>query len=200
MITLGKLASAVVLVSAASVLACSDIDPLGPEPTLALQVSEAGGHQKLKALPFHGSTTGRMVGMELPPNRCPAHLPLLFKYEGQGNATHLGRFTVQGSECVFQNPQNPMDMGTGESQFTFTAANGDELHVGYDQTTLTFEAPPSPWLLWSAPIYATGGTGRFQGAELTDVTWSGGAHLGTMETYSTFDGWIRYDASDRSGG
>ena len=194
---LRALTSLVVLLPATSMLACADADPLVPEPSLAVQASKAGGSQKLKALPFHGSTTGGMVGMVMPPNRCPAHLPLLFMYEGQGNATHLGRFTVQGSECVFQDPPN---MSTGASQFTFTAANGDRLDVGYDLTTLTFPAPPSPWLLWSAPIYATGGTGRFEGAELVDVTWSGGAHLGTMETYSTFDGWIRYDASNRSGG
>ena len=37
-------------------------------------------------------------------------------------------------------------------------------------------------------FYATGGTGRFETAELVEVTWRGGIHLVTFETYSTLDG------------
>ena len=54
------------------------------------------------------------------------------------------------------------------------------------------EPPPSPWPLWSAEIYATGGTGRFTDAEMVDVTWSGGVHLVTFETYSRLDGRIEF--------
>jgi hypothetical protein len=78
------------------------------------------------------------------------------------------------------------------SEWTFTAANGDELYVRYDETTGIRKPPPSPWLLWSAEIYATGGTGRFENAELVEVTWSGGIHLVTFETYSTLDGRIEF--------
>jgi hypothetical protein len=136
--------------------------------------------------------------MPAPEGRCPSQLPLLFMYEGVGSATHLGRFTVEGSECAFMDPSNPTTMVSGHSEFVFTAANGDELHVAYDQTTVGFEPPPSPWLLWSAPIYATGGTGRFASAELVDVVWRGGGNLMTNDTYSTLNKYIIYDASDRS--
>jgi hypothetical protein len=117
---------------------------------------------------------------------------MLFSYRGGGTATHLGQFTVEGDECA-----DPATMTTGEGQFVFTAANGDKLFVAYDRTSVSFEAPPSPWMHWSSTPYLTGGTGRFQGAEFVDVTWGGGGNLATGEMYSNLDGWIRYDASMR---
>ncbi|MFH1765048.1 MAG: hypothetical protein ABIF09_12750 [Gemmatimonadota bacterium] len=188
------------MIFAALTLACGDSALVAPELSMELVGSQAKVVKEPQAVPFHGSTTGGLVGMiPAPEGRCPPQHPLLLMYEGAGTATHMGRITVVGSECAYFNPQDPSTLSTGQSQFTFTAANGDQLFVAYDQTTIGFEPAPSPWLLWSAAIYATGGTGRLEGAVLVDVRWNGGANLMTNETYSSFDGWIRYDASNRSG-
>lgn len=173
--------------------ACDGTSPISPQETVDAAAASARVPSDLKPLPFHGVTTGQLVGMEIaPPGRCPPHLPLLFTYRGAGNATHLGRFTVEGTECAYFDSSNPGSADSGVSEWTFTAANGDELYVSYDETTGSMEPPPSPWLLWSAEIYATGGTGRFETAELVEVTWSGGIHLVTFETYSTLDGRIEF--------
>ena len=184
--------------------ACDGIGPLATDAQYGVAEGQAARLQQPQWVPFHGSTTGMLVGfMPAPPGRCPMERPILLLYRGRGTATHLGRITVEGSECA--SPFDPTDpatlltLSTGDGQFTFTAANGDQLHVGYHATTLGFEPPPSPWLLWTAPIHARGGTGRFAQAELMEVTWSGGANLLTFETYSNLDGGIRYAASDRSG-
>jgi len=94
---------------------------------------------------------------------------VLLLYQGAGTATHLGRFTVSGSECALFDPSNPASLMSGEGQFVFTAANGDQLFVGYDRTIVGFEGPGSPRITWATPLHATGGTGRFTNAVLVDV-------------------------------
>ena len=186
--------------------ACADDALFQPHDSLdAIAVASqtaTAGEATPKDRPFHGNTIGQAVGQVVPApeGRCPMELPILFLYRGAGRATHLGTFTVEGSECVFMDPSNPASLTSGAARFVFTAANGDELHVAYDHATIGFEPPPSPWITWSASAYATGGTGRFANAELVEVTWQGGGNLVTMETYSSFDGWIRYQASDRAKG
>jgi hypothetical protein len=193
MITLRTLFVSLVLVPSAFLAACGDSDPVSPDLVQASVISQAVELQDAKPLPLHGSTTGMLVGMAPAfPGRCPAERPMLFTYRGQGNATHLGRFTVEGGECV-----DPSTMATGDGEYTFTAANGDMLFVAYDETAVSFEPPPSPWMGWSSAPYLTGGTGRFKDAEFVDVTWGGGGNLATGEMYSNLDGWIRYDASRR---
>ena len=193
MITLRILTISVALAPSILLTACGDSDLLTPDPVPELELSPAANSQEVRALPFHGSTTGMLIGMApATPGRCPAERPMLFTYRGGGNATHLGQFTVEGDECA-----DPATMTTGNGQFVFTAANGDQLFVAYDQTTVSFEAPPSPWMLWSSTPYLTGGTGRFTDAQFVDVTWGGGGNLVTGEMYSNLDGWIRYDASRR---
>lgn len=179
---------------------CGKADLVQPDSDLQPAYSLEPVETALQARPFHGNTVG-MVANQIfpaPAGRCPAQLPMLFVYKGEGRATHLGNFQVEGSECVFMDPGNPATMASGAGWFTWTAANGDELHVAYDATTLVL-LPGSPWVSWSTPVYATGGTGRFVHAQLTDVVWKGGANIMTLETYSSFDGWIAYNASDRSG-
>jgi hypothetical protein len=180
--------------------ACGDADPLQPDPGIQAAYGLASPEMHAGKRPFHGNTVGMVVGQVFPapPERCPPQLPVLFVYMGKGRATHLGEFQVDGSECVFMDPGNPANMASGAGRFTWTAANGDALHVAYDATTLSFQGPGSPWLSWTAPVYITGGTGRFANATLTGVVWEGGANTLTYQTYSSFDGWISYDASDRS--
>lgn len=176
MITLRTLSALLSLIPAILLTGCEDADPLAPE-----------------AISFHGTTTGTVVGMApAVAGRCPAGFPLLFTYQGAGTATGMGQITVNGSECVFFNPEDPTATASRDGEFIITAADGDQLFVAWDQTTISFEAPPSTWMLWSATAYATGGTGKYEDAELLDLTWKGGANIVTNETYSTLDGRIRY--------
>jgi hypothetical protein len=142
--------------------------------------------------PFHATTVGHLVSQDVAPaGRCPAELPLLFTYHGEGQATHMGSITVDGGECVFADPSDPMKLSSGAGKWTITAANGDQLMITYVATTITLD-PASPWVLWSTPLELTGGTGRFAKAQLLGVVWHGGANLLTGETWSAMDGAIIY--------
>jgi len=184
--------------------ACEDTEPLGPEVDANLTVAEAshGHRQEVRGLPFHGNTTGMLIGQTFPApeGRCPAERPILAEYVGKGKATHLGRITVVGGECMYFDPTDPGALSSGDGRFRITAANGDWLDVAYDLTTLQFEAPPSPWVVWSAPVRIVEGGGRFEGAEFLGVIWAGGYNALTHETYSKLDGRIQYDASARKRG
>jgi hypothetical protein len=141
---------------------------------------------------MHGTTTGMLVGMvPAPEARCPETLPMMAMYQGVGNMTHMGKVQVGGTECLRMDPSDPSSAASGLGDFTLTAANGDHLFVTYEATVLSFEAPPSPWALWFAEVHSTGGTGRFENAELVDATWNGGVNLVTFETWSYLDGYIR---------
>jgi hypothetical protein len=186
---------AVAMVCAAIVMiACDEGGPMEPEDAVAAVAARSHGQPGRPDLPFHGTTAGQLVGMEpAPPGRCPPDLPLLFSYRGEGTATHMGRFTVEGSECAFFDPGDLSTARSGHAEFTLTAANGDELNAGYDAAIVSPEGPASPWILFHvSSVEAIGGTGRFADAEMVDVTWSGGVHLVTFETYSTLDGRISF--------
>jgi len=165
---------AALLVPAVNLGACEVAGPMEPARAVIPLVVQADGPPDRPDLPFHGTTAGQLLTMEMaPPGRCPPELPMLFSYRGEGNATHMGRFRY--------------------GEWTFTAANGDELCVEYDEAVVTLEGPNSPWILFYVPsLEATGGTGRFETAELVDVTWRGGLHLGTFETWSELDGRIAF--------
>lgn len=99
--------------------------------------------------PFKGSLAGTAT---ITPGTPPF---LSVSIEGTGNATHLGRFTVEIPHVV--NATNRTSTGTYE----FTAANGDTLTAGFTgQATLT--APGVLSIVEIATI--TGGTGRFADA------------------------------------
>ena len=184
--------SALAAVLALFIASCDAANPTSSETASdAFAQGQAGSSNT--ARPFHGTTVGGVVNQSMAPEgRCPPQLPLLFEYRGEGNATHMGRITIEGSECAFMDPANPASLASGHSIFVITAANGDWIKVGYASTAISFEAPPSPWLLWSAPMEFIEGSGRFEDAQLLNVTWKGGAHLMTLETYSAFDGRIVY--------
>ena len=100
-----------------------------------------------KQVPFRGGSSGVVTATGFDPVAGIAYTHV----EGEGQATHLGRFTVTGDVAV--------DVATGIPQgtWTLTAANGDQLFLamgghGIDETH-GFGA-----------FTVTGGTGRFQGA------------------------------------
>jgi hypothetical protein len=112
---------------------------------LALSVPALAAGQ---SVPFKGRSSGTVtpVGFDQAAGILYAHV------EGQGQATHLGRFTQTGDAAV--------DVATGNAGGTWmlTAANGDQLF-------LDFEAiPTSDSTHGLAAFTIVGGTGRFQGA------------------------------------
>jgi hypothetical protein len=127
--------------------------PTSPSST-SLAPSEAnatgaGARSNDQEVPF----TGRLEGTATITPGTPPFLSV--SIEGTGNATHLGRFTVEIPHVV--NTTNRTSTGTYE----FIAANGDTLTAGFTgQATLT--APGVLSIVETATI--TGGTGRFADA------------------------------------
>ena len=121
-------------------------------PSIASSEANATGLGVLsndQEVPFKGRLEGTAT---ITPGTPPF---LSVPIEGTGNATHLGRFTVEIPHVV--NTTNRTSTGTYE----FTAANGDTLTAGFTgQATLT--APGVLSVVETATI--TGGTGRFADA------------------------------------
>jgi hypothetical protein len=117
--------------------------------SLEAKVTGAGVLSNDQEVPFKGRLEGTAT---ITPGTPPF---LSVSIEGTGNATHLGRFTVEIPHVV--NTTNRTSTGTYE----FTAANGDTLTAGFTgQATLT--APGVLSVVETATI--TGGTGRFANA------------------------------------
>jgi hypothetical protein len=107
----------------------------------------ASGHGARGSLPFKGRSSGVVTATGFDPAAGVAYTHV----EGEGRATHVGRFTVTGDVAV------EVATGIPNGTWTITAANGDELvldmtghgiddHHGFGAFTVT------------------GGTGRFEGA------------------------------------
>ena len=90
----------------------SPISPTSPSPAAATQT---GAMNADASLPFQGNISGTTRGIFTP----PATLEIVLI--GEGNATHLGRFTSE--EHAVGTFPNPVATGT----WAFTAANGDRL-------------------------------------------------------------------------
>ena len=88
---------------------------------------------------------------------------------------------------------NPI-LGTSTAQVTYTAANGDILLA---TNSGTFTPSSSPTFSTVGVTTIIGGTGRFAGATgRLDV--KGTVDLANNLAVFYFDGWILYDASNRS--
>lgn len=118
---------------------------------LALVLGLAGPVAAADQVPFKGTLEGTVTITPLDP---PFASVLI---EGTGNATHLGRYSVEFIATVNQTTRQ----GVGPGRLVFTAANGDTLTAeGMGQATLV--APGVLSITETASI--TGGTGRFAGA------------------------------------
>jgi hypothetical protein len=123
---------------------CGQVSPTSPSLVgtgLSSSISQAS------ELPFRGDLEGTQTVTPLEPPRAQV------AGQATGNATILGRFTVQFPHIV------NFATASGEGSYIFTAANGDTL-------TATFlgqaQVGPITSIVEEADI--TGGTGRFAGA------------------------------------
>jgi hypothetical protein len=98
-------------------------------------------------IPFKGRSGGLVMAVGFDPVAGIAYT----RVEGQGQATHLGRFTVTGDVAI--------DVATGNARgtWTLTAANGDMLF-------LAMEGNGIDPMHGAGTFTVVGGTGRFQGA------------------------------------
>lgn len=103
-------------------------------------------------VPFKGSLEGT-VTRSLPPP------PISVNIDATGQATHLGRYTLQIPHLV--TPPNAVGF------YHFVAANGDTVEAEFTGLS-TMVAPGFLYIVETATI--TGGTGRFAGASGSFVT------------------------------
>lgn len=156
--------------------------PLGLEaaPSFSMTSSIQGGAPR----PIVG-------GCELTFNPLPFPPPPVFNQVDVGTCqfSHLGRTQFYGEQVI------NLAARTQSGTRTFTAANGDELRATHVGTS----APAGPGLVaFTASMTFAGGTGRFANAR-GQATIHGTANLATRTTTMALDGWLAYDASNRSG-
>jgi hypothetical protein len=120
----------------------------------------------------------------------PSPPPPVFEQEDVGSCvfSHLGNTTIVGVQEI------NFIAGTQSGERTFTAANGDILRAVHVGTS----AAIGPGLrAFHATLTLVGGTGHFENATGT-LAGTGVANLVTRTSTVSFEGEIRYDASDRS--
>ena len=171
------------VVGVALFVGCSQsITPTSPtslsaSPSIAsseAKVTGAGVFSKDQEVPFKG----RLEGIATITPGTPPFLSV--SIEGTGNATHLGRFTVENTHVVNTTER------TATGTYEFAAANRDTLTAGFTgQATLT--APGVLSIVETATI--TGGTGRFAGAT-GNFTVERLLNLDTFLTTVSFEGTI----------
>jgi hypothetical protein len=143
-------------------------------------------------VPFKASAYTSLVSL-VPDPACGAPPRFLNTQVGEGEATHLGRFTVTFTFCV--DATDLLDDGTltaGESApydngvGIIVTANGDELYMTAEGAVLPSDDPDYDFE-FHEPFTFTGGTGRFENAsgqgvndgyvvqaeDRTDHVWSG---------------------------
>jgi hypothetical protein len=104
-----------------------------------------------KQVPFKGNLEGTVERATVPGD------PRVFVLvEGEGNATHLGRFAFAAPHYV-----DPVTR-TATGEYEFTAANGDTLVADFTGRATPTDTPGVLYIVETATI--TGGTGRFAGA------------------------------------
>lgn len=179
-------------------LACSEAatSPVGPADTTELDgVAGVSATEKAVTVPFRATYIIRaqllLPGQPGYPARCPtgptnAAGPAM----GEGHATHLGRVMETENTCI---DFATLQLTLGE--FTFTAANGDQLSGTFEGSASFDPPPPNANLFCTWEI--TGGTGRFVGAT-GDGVCVDSRQLGDGRSLIGFDGWITYDASNRA--
>ncbi len=148
---------------------------------LAAPTAADPGTAKTRPLNISLDFTGTPGGFECPDGLVPQ------AFEGSGRLSHLGRVEVSGGACNdFVNLEIVGGFGT------YVAANGDSIDVEFSGTASFI--PPATFVGEGSGAIV-GGTGRFE-----SVT---GAFDFTSETIGeqtslVGQGWIAYDASDRS--
>ena len=166
--------------------ACAD----GARPLATSAASAASAASQTRAA-IQASGARPIKGhCELTFNPPPLPLPPVHRQTDTGTCwfSHLGRTALDGVQDI------NFAAGTQSGERRFTAANGDVLYAVHAGTS----APGGPGLVrFVTTITFVGGSGRFANAT-GRMTGEGTANLITRTTSVTNEGWITYDASERS--
>ena len=169
---------------ALALVGCADGLPTVPRAESPALARVAASDGAAGARPISGTCTTTFAPIPLPP-------PAVYRQVATGTCTlsHLGRSAL----LLIQDVR--LADGTQQSVVvTYTAANGDVLRASNVGTSRRSGAG----VAFEATVTFVGGTGRFARA-------TGQAHVtGTADFVAntsdyTIEGWIAYDAADRSG-
>ena len=163
------------LVAVAVLAACAG--PLGPDDEAWLSAGEPANAAVVE-VPFQARFFTDGKGLMVVESRCGTAPILLNTQEGEGEATHLGRFSTVLTFCMdvtdiadgkLEGEESlPYDNGSG----SLIAADGDALHIEIAGVVVPSDHPDFDFE-FQDPFHFVGGTGRFAGA-------TGG---GTTESY-----------------
>lgn len=122
-------------------------DPVAPSVLVLDRADDADAHTK--SMHIQGTMEATESGTPQPGNPI-----VLRRLEGQGNASHLGRFTTVANITL------NLATATGSGTVTYTAANGDML----SGTAVGQAVIGAGFATVTETVTITGGTGRFAGA------------------------------------
>lgn len=162
---------------------CADSGPTLPAPESVTFARGGSAGRPAAARPISGRC-------ELTVGPLPSAPPIIRQTDtGTCQLSHLGRTSFAGVLEL------NLVTGTQRGERTLTAANGDVLRV----VSVGTSTPSGPGVVSFVGTFTiVGGTGRFADAT-GQARGAGTANLATRTTSLTLDGWIAYDASNRSG-
>jgi hypothetical protein len=160
--------SAAALITATLALACNSAG--GPTaPSTSSEAAPRGASLAATQVPFKGTFKATGTASAVAGDRCPV---LTVEIHGTGKATHLGQLTDDQSHCV-----DPASLAFTDGEFTFTAANGDQIRGTYFGELVPLDPP---LFTIDGHFTITGGTGRFAGA-------TGGGDASGVQNLATGD-------------
>ena len=164
---------AVAIVYATGVLGCSEplLSPEVDDPETAREVALG----KMGDVPFKAEmlwavtpnlAPGFPFGRSTFGGRCSVPSTWVLEYAVEGNASHMGNITGEGSHCAIVEfgPDGSIIGGSGsDAVLELVAANGDQLlEIDRNMTETGVLASGAVW--WSEDWQILKGTGRFEGA------------------------------------
>ena len=178
------LTSLILVLPALSLAGCSGDAVTSPRSAPRANPAAMAANQTIVPRPMSGEcylTTLATVPYPAPP---------VFRQDVTGTCelTHLGHVTVQFVQVVNFATRTQQSL-----ELTYTAANGDVLRAASAGTNL----PTATGVTFSAAITFLGGTGRFTNAT-GQARAEGAANIVAGTSWYMLDGWLGYDAADRS--
>lgn len=127
--------------------------------------------------------------------RCSGPALWVMHFTGEGTGTPLGRVTGNGSHCTYP-PDQTGNMTYGDGESLSVAANGDELWIEYENGSGGYTEDPLV-TTFEDDVMIVGGTGRFEDATGEGLE-RGVFDFAAAAFEMTIEGWISYEASNRS--
>lgn len=178
-----RTSTASVVMFVLAVIGCGGDSPMVTSPNSARVLRGASASAAAVPRPIQGQC-------EVTFTILPSAPPLVRQVDaGTCQLSHLGAASTTGSQTINFATQ------TQVAERSFTAANGDVLRATSAGTSKPGAQPGT--IDFDAMLTIVSGTGRFANATGQVHDW-GTANLVTHAVTINLDGWLAYDASDRS--